>query len=134
MSLFTQQELIKLHARFGHPATERLMQFLNRATPDDVDENTRKTLEGIAERCRACASSRTAPRVFKARSPHDGVFFNAEVIVDIFFISGQWVLSVVDRDTRFQSAMVLTHGTKAIQVWQACCSTGCADTSAHLTP
>jgi hypothetical protein len=47
------------------------------------------------------------------------VFFNDEVIVDIFVISGQPVLSVVDRDTHFQSATFLTRGTKAVQVWQA---------------
>jgi hypothetical protein len=63
--------------------------------------------------------SRPAPRIFRAGIPDDGVYFNAEFIVDIFFLAGKPVLSVVDRDTRYQSAIFLPTGTKSLDVWQA---------------
>jgi hypothetical protein len=118
-SMFTEQELIKLHTRFGHPGTKKLFEFLSRASPDDVDSTTKNVLKRIAERCRACAPSRPAPRIFRTRTPHDGVYFNAEIIVDIFFLAGKPVLSVVDLDTRYQSAIFLPTGTKSLDVWQA---------------
>jgi hypothetical protein len=38
--------------------------------------------------------------------------------VNIFFLAGEPVLSVVDRDTRYQSAIFLPTGTKALDVRQ----------------
>jgi hypothetical protein len=118
-SLFTEQELVKLHCRFGHPGSQKLYDFLGRASPDDCDEITRDALEKIAQRCRSCESTRPAPRIFKARIPHDGALFNSEILVDLFVLDRRPVFSVVCRDTRFQSAMFLQDGTKAIDVWHA---------------
>jgi hypothetical protein len=118
-SLFTEQELVKLHCRFGHPGSQKLYDILRRASPDDCDETTRDALEKIAQRCRSCESIRPAPHIFKSRLPHDGAFFNSEILGKLFFLDRRPVLSVVCRDTCFQSAMLLPDGTKAIDVWHA---------------
>ena len=45
--MFSRSELAKLHRRFAHPSTAKLMNLLQRATPEEVNEETRKVLEKI---------------------------------------------------------------------------------------
>jgi hypothetical protein len=61
---------------------------------------------------------RSQTRVVKLSLPHGTGMFNHEVIVDRFIIDKNLAISVVDRDTRYVSAMFLT-GSDALHIWSA---------------
>ena len=96
-------ELRRLHRRFGHPATNRLYQLLEKAGHDDVDKGT---LEMIAKSCHHCQMHSTAPRRFKFTLKDDHEF-NYEILVDVMYLNNRPVLHVVDSATAFQGARFL---------------------------
>lgn len=118
--LYTAPELTKLHLRFGHPSSKKLYEFLMRATPDELDADTRRILDELTARCRGCQRTARAPVRFRVSLPDDNFAFNREVIVDLFTISGRTVLSIVDRDTRFVVCKFMPSNTdvKAQDVWR----------------
>lgn len=116
-SFFTETELRRLHRRFGHPSSRKLISLLERADFLEVDEQMRKTLEAITAQCRLCQMNQQRPRRFRF-TIRDDKEFNSTVYVDIFYIDGHAVLHVVDEATRFQAAQLLSTVTSE-NVWTA---------------
>lgn len=51
---FSRSELQKLHLHFFHANVQKLYNLLKRARPDELNADTKKMLEEIAEACRNC--------------------------------------------------------------------------------
>ena len=105
--LFTRTELEKLHRRFAHPTTTKLLNLLRRADPKRVDDQTRETLERIYRSCDPCQRMSPKPFVFQVSMPDD-IVFNNEVVVDLMWLDGKPVLHIVDRGTHYSAASFVT--------------------------
>lgn len=116
-SFFTCEELTKLHVRTGHVDWQTFHAFITRTCPGKIIYKTRRQLEAMQKACRACKKYSSAPRVFTARISHDGIWFNSEIIVDLFYFAEEAAVSVVNRETKFQAAMFLKVES-AGSVWQ----------------
>lgn len=117
-TFFTLSELTNLHVRYGHPGWEMLHSFLLRASPDELDSEAKSHLRNIEKACRSCQHIAVPPRTFKVRVPHEHLQFNAEVLVDLFWLNGKPCLSVMDRDTKYTSASFVRNQTVS-GVWEA---------------
>ena len=100
----TSTELQRLHRRFGHPSVARLHKVLERAG-HDVDK---EALEFLTKYCVHCQRHGQSPGRFKFNLRED-VEFNHSIIVDIFYISSQPVLHIVDEGTRYQAGRWLKN-------------------------
>lgn len=119
-TLYTSSELRRLHRRFGHPSNEKLLQFLERCSEEDLDSVTKQNLEEIAASCAQCQRGARAPVRFRVSIPSDTFEFNREVITDLFTINGKTAISFVDRDTRFAACRFMDSNkqVKAKDVWR----------------
>lgn len=122
---YTHFELLKLHRQFHHPSTGKLLNFLKRNKPEEVDEGTRIVLEDIVKRCKPCQRNRLSkPQALKVSVGTEGIHFNQIVAVDIMYLDKRPVLHVVDLQTRLSAAKFLKKvSTEA--VWTAfleCCA------------
>ncbi|KAL5903019.1 hypothetical protein ACKVV7_011560 [Pyricularia oryzae] len=115
-TFFTEQELRRLHRRFGHPRTERLYKLLQEAGHRDVRQDI---LEKITKICHQCQTHDPAPQRFKF-SIKDECEFNYEVILDVLWLDGKPVLHVIDSATGFQAATFLKD-MSAHTTWNALC-------------
>jgi hypothetical protein len=94
----TDVELRRLYRRFRHPSVERLYRVLDRAG-HDIDK---KSLEQLTKYCQFCQKYSKSPGRFRF-TLRDDIEFNYCVIVDIMYISGQPLLYIIDKATRFQA-------------------------------
>ncbi len=62
--LFTRAELHRLHFHIVHPDARKLYTLIRRARPDEVDPNTLKVVEEIAEDWRECKAHSPRPYRF----------------------------------------------------------------------
>ena len=117
ISLFTEQELRRLHKRFGHPSSEKLFNLLKRADIESITPSTRKALEKISDSCDLCQRNGQKPRRFKftLREEKD---FNQSVYIDIMYVDNKPILHVVCEATRYQAARWLKK-VSAEEVWKA---------------
>ena len=109
----TEQELRRLHRRFGHPAVDRLRRVLERAG-HEVDN---KVLEHLTKICHYCQKYGRSPGRFRF-TLRDDVEFNYCIIVDIFYIDGRPVLHIIDEATRYQAGRWLKD-VSSKTVWEA---------------
>ena len=118
--LFTVPELRRLHRRFGHPSTQKLVDFLQRCDPEQIDPAAKSALEEISASCSQCQHGARRPVRFRVSIPSDMFEFNREVIVDLFTINGRTAISFVDRDTRFAVCrfMESNRDVKAKDIWR----------------
>jgi len=100
----TTTELQRLHRRFGHPSVSRLQRVLERAG----QEVNREALEYLTKYCAHCQRYGQSPSRFRFNL-RDDVSFNCSIMVDIFYISAQLVLYVVDKATRYQTGRWLSN-------------------------
>lgn len=115
--LLTEVELRRLHRRFGHPSTDKLMKLLKRSTLENIGSGTRRILEAIEKHCDPCQRYAQKPRRFKF-TLRDDKDFNHTVYVDIFYIESKPVLHVVDEATNFQAAKWLENMSSEA-LWRA---------------
>lgn len=118
--LFTRSDLLKLLRRFAHTSTDKLMNVLRRASPDNYSPETRRFLEDIVARCNSCQPMAPKPFVFQVSLPDN------EIYMDLMWLhvtsegdtnpSKKSVLHVVDRGTHFSAARFLS-GESAETVW-----------------
>ena len=114
----TESELRRIHRRFGHPSVRRLADILDRAGESNDGDSV--VLEKITRGCHQCQLHAKAPSRFKfrIRDTDPDFEFNAEIIIDIFYLDGHPVLHVVDSATAFQAAKFIKDmSTK--HVWEA---------------
>lgn len=115
---FKKTELKRLHLQLFHPNVQKLYNLLKCARPDEVNADTRRTLEEIENSCRNCHSHRSKPYRFRVSIPEDEVKLIHELAVDLMLLKGGPLLHVVDTQKRFQNA-VLLKGQPAHFVWNA---------------
>ena len=84
--MFTTAELQRLHLHFFYPKSQRLYRMLRRALPGEVNKETMRTLEDIAEACRDCKKHFSRPYPFRVSLPPDKIVFKEEVAIDLFWI------------------------------------------------
>ena len=82
MVLFARRELLNINRRFAHPSTTKLMELLKIASPEKIDDKTRKTLDDIVSRYNSCQSMAKKPLVFQITMP-DNIVLNHEVYLDL---------------------------------------------------
>lgn len=92
---FSELQLRRLHRRFGHPSTEKLLNLPRRSRTKDLDEGTRKKLSDIERKCKPCQQFSRRPGRFRFSIQSDK-FFNHTIFADIFYIDRKTVLHVVD--------------------------------------
>jgi hypothetical protein len=116
MAFLTETELRRLHRRFGHPSTDRMVRTLERAGYEN--DSHRTILSRVAEFCHQCQTHGRAPGRFKFALKDDPVF-NHTVVADIMYLDGNSpVLQVVDEATSFQAARFL-NDISAEHTWDA---------------
>lgn len=115
-TFLSDTELRQLHRRFGHPSVNRLIRVLERSGHDD-SQHHRIVLEKINKFCHYCQKHGKSPMRFKFTIKND-TNFNHTVFVDVFYISGDPVLHLVDEATKFQAARWLNNMT-AESTWNA---------------
>jgi hypothetical protein len=90
-AFFTDEELKRLHRRFGHPATDKLCTLLERAGY----KNHREALIMIEKFCHYCQIKSPKPRRFKFIF-QDDCEFNHKIFVDVLYLIFLSVLQIID--------------------------------------
>lgn len=114
INYLTENELRRLHRRFGHPSVARLYNLLKQSGNDDVEIGA---LEQLTKVCHQCQMNAQSPRRFKFKL-RDELNFNWEIVVDIFYLSSKPVLHIIDEATSFQAGQFL-QDLQAKTVWAA---------------
>ena len=107
--MFSKKELLKLHERFSHPASEALVNLIRRADPQLLGSDTRKILDSIAKSCKACQVHASKPIRFKVSMPDNDIVFNHEIQVDLFWLDSKPAVHVIDRGTRYSIAKFIEN-------------------------
>jgi Reverse transcriptase (RNA-dependent DNA polymerase) len=118
-TMFSSEQLRKLHRQFFHPSADKLYNLLKRARPEDASEETRALLQEITESCHFCQMMARKPITFSVGSAKDpDITFNREVALDIMYLNGRPALHIVDMDTHFHAASFL-RSVSTDDVWDA---------------
>lgn len=104
-SVFSRQQLQKLHRRFSHPSADRLYKMLKNARPDETSQNTLDILENLTRRCDVCQRIQSAPVRSRVSFDTENLRFNEEIYMDVMYIGHARILHVVDALTRFSAAL-----------------------------
>lgn len=115
---FNRRELYKMHRHFHHPSPGKLLSLIKRSNLTNVDANTKQILEEISQSCSTCQTFSSKPQRFKVSLPNEKIIFNREVALDLMWLENKAVLHVVDIDTHFNSAKILS-GQTVESVWEA---------------
>ncbi len=116
--LYSRSDLIKINGRFAHSTPEKLATLLNRAAAQYFEIGTKKLLEDISRRCKACQHMESRLYTFQV-TMRDNIQFNHKVIVDISWIEPRPhkpVLHIVHRGTHFSTAKFVS-GESAEDAW-----------------
>lgn len=65
--LQTDQELPQLHHNFGHPTAFALENMLERASADQLDNETKQTINETVNTCKTCQKFASKSRRFKKK-------------------------------------------------------------------
>lgn len=117
-ALYTEKELRTIHRTFGHPSIKATTSLLKRASGDELDTKTRKSIEAIASACNICQRNAGTPRRFKLTVGTSGLRFNHSVQIDTMFIRSKAVLHMVDVATHFSAACFL-RSQSSEDIWKA---------------
>lgn len=123
--LFTQQELLKLHQVFSHPANDKLPNLLWLSSPPEVDAITAFVLNNIVKHCKNCQHRVPSIIIFKPTVPtEDKLVFGDEISVGLMFLNRKDVLHVDDTATIFSKVTILdahegNYGQSTVGVWIA---------------
>ena len=103
-SVGAKKKALKLHKRFAHAGSGRLIKLLKNA--EMLDRELEKELVALDSSCDFCLKhKRAAPRPTVALPL--AYEFNELVTMDLKQINGQWILHCCDYVTRFSAAHVL---------------------------
>ena len=118
ITLYTTDDLLRLHRSFGHPSASALLKLLKRADQGQANKATWHGIKDLAEKCMICARNSRKPKRFKLTVGNEDARFNHCVAVDIMFINSKAVLHVVDEATHYSAARWLKNHTSQ-EVWRA---------------
>ncbi|KAL5262651.1 hypothetical protein ACHWQZ_G008148 [Mnemiopsis leidyi] len=100
----TKKKALKLHRRFAHAKSKRIIKLLENA--GKKDKNLEKELEKLDQSCEFCLKhQRASPR--PTVSLPLATKFNELIAMDLKQIKGKWVLHCIDYLTRFSAAHVV---------------------------
>jgi hypothetical protein len=116
-TLYTRNELKKLHLHFYHPSSDKLYQLLRQANPENTTTDLKALIEDINRACTTCERLTPNPHAFQVAVP-SGITFNEKVVLDIMYLEQSSALHVVDTQTHFNSAVFL-GGVSVEMVWIA---------------
>ena len=77
-----------------------------------------RTLSDLVDRCDVCQRTKRAPIIFRVSLKSEDLRFNQRVNMDIMYIDSQLVLYIVDKETHFSAAQLLTN-ISDLSVWDA---------------
>lgn len=111
--LYTRSELAKLHWCFQHPSNNKLPNLLRQASPKEVDQERKETLEKTSRSCDICKQTDPTQVRFKVTlSTEKNPFFGEELLIDTMSLDEDAVLHVVDTAPRFSGATFLDKSTE----------------------
>lgn len=117
-ALYTEPELRRIHASFGHPSVTSFSSFLNRASDSKhLDSDTQSSMRKIATDCDMFRRSACPPRRLKLSVGAVDLKFNSRVQVDTIFINNRPVLHVLDETTHFSAGACLRSQSSA-EIWR----------------
>jgi hypothetical protein len=119
-STYTDTQLRRMHHRFGHIATDKLVSMLRGAADGDTQADLVAAVERVVKACVVCAThGRPSSAPVTAQPYARGV--NDVVGMDLMFHKGQVILKIVDLFSRFAVACVLPNKRPAslvAAVWE----------------
>jgi hypothetical protein len=114
-SALSRVKLKQLHLKLAHASADKLFELL-KVAGRRVNSETHSKLRDITEKCQICQRYGPSHRRVRAALPAS-IVFNEEVIMDVFFISRDPVLHMVDAGTRFSVAKYLPSQSTAA-IWR----------------
>ena len=115
--LYTTNGLRRIHRHFFHAHPERIFSVMKRAEDPDATAETAKELKELISSCGIFQKLPKEPGRFRVSLPSEDILFNLTVDMYIVYLDGKSVLHIVDKDTRFSAAALLSHGETTEDVW-----------------
>jgi Reverse transcriptase (RNA-dependent DNA polymerase) len=122
-SLYSNSDLSTIHRKLGHAPLEATERFLALAQPDEFQGSDRQLLKEILNECVVYEKFGPRPRRLRAVIPAN-VTFNHEVAIDVYYIHGYPVLSVICLSTSFVASSFLESRHSAA-IWDTFMRTWC---------
>lgn len=98
-TLFSREQLRKLHRQFAHPAAEKLYKLLRIAQPEQTSPETLKVLQDLTSCLEPCSKINNVPYRLCVPMGTENVRFNRRVNMDIMYLEGKPVRHLVDEAT-----------------------------------
>lgn len=117
-SLFTRQELLRMHRDLYHPSTHKLLALIRWSNLKHADKHTRNMLEEISQSCSNCQIISQKVQRCKVSMTNVKIIFNRKLALDLIWLDRKAALYIVDIDTHFNSAQFLNTQTVE-HVWEA---------------
>lgn len=114
--VYNRTELERLHLHFFHSSAQKLLSLLKRGTTGRIQTDTSRLIQDIVDKCQGCQRFGTKPYRFRVSLPNEEIIFNHEVALDLFWLSGNPVLHIVDTYTGYQN-IGLPKTLSAQHVW-----------------
>lgn len=115
-TLYARSGLKRIHRHFYHPHAEHMYEIMKRADDPTATKEILKELEDITSKYDICQRLSTEPGRFRVSLPPGDIVFNRIVLLDIMSLLGKSVLHIVDKDTLFSAASVLSS-ERSKAVW-----------------
>lgn len=115
--MYTRAELERLHLIF-HLAAQKLLNLLRRGTPHRMEKDTMRVIRETVEKCTGCKRFGIRPYRFRVSLRDDEVIISHEVAIDLFWISGNSILHVVDAHAGYQN-VTQQKSLSVEHVWDA---------------
>jgi hypothetical protein len=114
--LYTQKELTRMHVALAHPSSDKLLQLLKVARPNDTAPDTLALLKEVRNSCRTCTLYGPPPHRVRSSMP-EKIRFNHHLVLDLFHLSGDACLHIICKGTRFSATLFLPSKRTEI-VWE----------------
>lgn len=112
---FSRLHFRKFHKQLFRPSTDKRFNLFRRAQPDQATAQTRDTLEDVGAAYDPCQRIQNGAKQCLVRLFSGEVVFNDFIHIDILYLHGLPVLHVVDQQSHFSAARLLSNvSTKQI--------------------
>lgn len=94
-----------------HPSTGSLFNLVNRAYPQNINEQIQQLLQENADDCEHCPKHSVPLFRFPASIPNEKIILNRELLLDLIWLDGKAVLHVLVNETGFQNERFIRNKT-----------------------
>jgi hypothetical protein len=105
-----------MHVALAHPSSDKLLQLLKVARPNDTAPDASALLKEVSNSCRTCTLYGPPPHRVRISVP-EKIRFNHHLVLDLFYLSGDACLHIIFKGTRF-SATEFLSSKRAEVVWE----------------